>query len=247
MGDDPADRSGDLSFQKAEFTEGAPAQPAECAVCKQPLVGAYYLVGGNPTCERCKTQHEFDQASVSSSGRFLRAAVFGVGAAAAGSGLWYAVRVLSGGYEVGLIAILVGLMVGGAVRAGSRRRGGPLYQAMAVVLTYVGICAQYVPDIVEAIRKSPPPAEASAPAAPAGSPAPASPPATTAAGAPSVGNLLLALGLLLAFALAAPFLGGLQSIIGILIIGFALWEAWKMNRRVPIEIEGPFRLGTDSR
>ena len=39
----------------------------------------------------------------------------------------------------------------------------------------------------------------------------------------------------------APFLGGFENIIGILIIGFALFEAWRINRRVPIE--GPFRTG----
>jgi hypothetical protein len=55
-------------------------------------------------------------------------------------------------------------------------------------------------------------------------------------------QLLIAVGLLLAFAMAAPFLGGFENIIGILIIGFALWEAWKMNRRVPMQIQGPFRL-----
>ena len=43
---------------------------------------------------------------------------------------------------------------------------------------------------------------------------------------------------------AAPFLGGFENIPGILIIGFALWEAWKMNRRVPLQVEGPFRLAS---
>jgi hypothetical protein len=36
---------------------------------------------------------------------------------------------------------------------------------------------------------------------------------------------------------------GFQNIIGILIIGFGVYEAWKLNRRVPLEIAGPFRLG----
>jgi hypothetical protein len=30
---------------------------------------------------------------------------------------------------------------------------------------------------------------------------------------------------------------------GILIIGIGLYEAWKMNRRTPLEIAGPFRVG----
>ena len=260
MGDEPT-RPGDLSFDKAEFTEGAAVPAAECDFCKQPLVGSYFVLAGRASCERCKTQYEYDQATGSGSGRFLRASVFGLGAAAAGSALWYAVRVITN-YEIGLIAILVGLMVGGAVRAGSRHRGGPLYQALAIALTYFGICAQYVPDIVKAIRNqaAQEQAQTQAPAAPspAAGQSPAATPVTTLvtqasapapreAPAPSLGGFLMAIGLLLAFAMAAPFLGGFQNLIGILIIGFALYEAWKMNKRVPVAIEGPFRLGSESR
>ena len=240
---------GALQFDKAEFgTERR--GPAECGQCRNPLVSAYYQINGQPVCQRCKLQAQFDQSSGSGAGRFVAAAVFGGIAALAGSAIWYAVRATTG-YEVGIIAIAVGLMVGGAVRAGSKRRGGPLYQVLAVVLTYVGICAQYVPDIVKAIRDQAPPgvAASASPAADAGATpvsAPGSPAGEASAGAPAVsaGGLLVALGLLLALALAAPFLGGFQNIIGVLIIGFALWQAWKTNRRVPLEIEGPFRVGS---
>ena len=52
---------------------------------------------------------------------------------------------------------------------------------------------------------------------------------------------MLALGLVLGLAFAAPFLGGTSNIMGILIIGIGLYEAWKINRRVPLS--GPFRFG----
>ena len=51
------------------------------------------------------------------------------------------------GYEIGLIAIQVGFLVGGAVRAGSEGRGGRGYQVLAVLLIYISICANYMPDI----------------------------------------------------------------------------------------------------
>jgi len=51
----------------------------------------------------------------------------------------------------------------------------------------------------------------------------------------------LALGLVLGLAFVAPFLGGTRNIMGILIIGIGLYEAWKINRRVPLS--GPFRFG----
>ena len=45
---------------------------------------------------------------------------------------------------------------------------------------------------------------------------------------------------ILAIAIAAPFLAGFDNIIGLLIIAFALWQAWSMNRPVPIVVSGPF-------
>ena len=47
------------------------------------------------------------------------------------------------GYEIGLVAIVVGLLVGGAVRKGSGARGGWFYQLMAVALTYAAISGSY--------------------------------------------------------------------------------------------------------
>jgi hypothetical protein len=246
--------SGDLQFDKAEPVEGQAVSPTACAACQQPLTSVYYQVNGRPACERCKAQLQYDQMSGSPVGNVLRAGAFGLLAALAGGAVWYAVRATTG-YEVGLIAVVVGVMVGGAVRAGCRRRGGLLYQVLAVVLTYFGICVQYVPDIIKAIRDHQPSQAQKAPAATTSTPVTAqaaavpparlaetTPPATHLATHSAPVTILIAVGLLLAFAMAAPFLGGFQNIIGILIIGFALWEAWKINRRVPMQIEGPFRL-----
>ena len=44
-------------------------------------------------------------------------------------------------------------------------------------------------------------------------------------------------------AAALPFLAGFENIIGLLIIGFALWEAWKINRKVELAVVGPFQVG----
>lgn len=41
---------------------------------------------------------------------------------------------------------------------------------------------------------------------------------------------------------AAPFLMGFENIIGILIIAFGLFEAWKLNRRVDAAITGPYTV-----
>lgn len=44
------------------------------------------------------------------------------------------------------------------------------------------------------------------------------------------------------FAILVPFLSLPENIIGLLIIGIALWEAWKLNKRLKIEISGPHLL-----
>ena len=47
-------------------------------------------------------------------------------------------------------------------------------------------------------------------------------------------------------AYATPVLVAIQSPISGLIFGFALWEAWKLNRKVQLAFNGPFRLAPGS-
>ena len=242
----------DLQFESAEF-EGA-AKKAACAACGAAIHDAYYEVDGKVTCESCRYKAEAARAGGSGPGRFVKAAVFGGVAAALGAGLYYGVSALTG-YEFGLIAIVVGLMVGTAVRAGSAGRGGVPYQLLAVFLTYTSIVSTYIPPIIQEIGKkdsaTAPAAEtpatmAAAPSAPAKASAAAPAPAAAvpaAVVAPSFAAFALAVLMLLGILFAAPFLMGFENVIGIVIIGIGLYEAWKINRKAPLVIGGPFRIG----
>jgi hypothetical protein len=53
--------------------------------------------------------------------------------------------------------------------------------------------------------------------------------------------VLYALAAVVAFALAAPFHQGF-NIIGLLIIAFGLWRAWKLNQRTELTVNGPFSV-----
>jgi hypothetical protein len=247
---------GSLRFERADYDQ-APAD-FRCDACGQDVWKTYYAVNGRTYCERCKADLEMNANRGSGAARFAKATLLGLGAGAVGAGVWYAVRATTG-YELGLIAIGVGLFVGAAVRKGSAHRGGWRYQALAIFLTYASIVSTYVPDVLSGLRemaeKGP---EASlATSAPAGAEpdaAGAVPAAAEAAPssqeAVSPTGVLLALvvfgGFVLAIAFAAPFLGGVQNIMGIVIIGIALYEAWKMNRAAPLEITGPHRVGTNN-
>jgi hypothetical protein len=56
------------------------------------------------------------------------------------------------------------------------------------------------------------------------------------------GDALVALAVFGTLVLALPFLGGFENIMGLVIIGIGLYQAWAMNKRLPLEIEGPFQL-----
>jgi hypothetical protein len=68
--------------------------------------------------------------------------------------------------------------------------------------------------------------------------------ASTAEEPLTVGTALLGIAALFALAALLPFLAGLENVIGLLIIGIGLWQAWSMNRKKTLDITGPFRVGS---
>jgi hypothetical protein len=56
------------------------------------------------------------------------------------------------------------------------------------------------------------------------------------------GTMLLGVGALIVLAAMIPIFAGFSNIIGLIIIGIAVFEAWKLNRRVALTITGPFRV-----
>ena len=59
-----------------------------------------------------------------------------------------------------------------------------------------------------------------------------------------VGGVLLGVGALFVLAAALPILAGISNIIGLFIIGIALYEAWRLNKAVALRITGPYQVGT---
>jgi hypothetical protein len=215
-----------LSFDKAKFDESG-SQSLTCAYCNRDVLGTYYEINGQTSCEECRFRVESSRAEGSSLGKALRALVGGGIGGIVGAAIYYAVLALTG-YEIGLVAIVVGLLVGFGVRWGSGGIGGRKYQVLAVAITYVAIVSTHVPFIVEEARKQIESEESAA----------VEPEVEMTAGA-----AFMALGLLALLLLATPFLAGIQNAIGILIIGFALYEAWRVNAYTPLQIEGPFQIG----
>jgi hypothetical protein len=272
--------SDDLQFSTAEpaaLTPGSEASDAlTCAECSRPIADYYFTIGSLAICASCKVKVERTLAGegTSRAGRITRALVYGFGAALAGAAIWFTVSVVSGGYSIGIIAILIGWMVGRAVRAGSRGRGGRRYQVAAGLLTYLSVAMSFgALGIRELVTSSPSSVTADSTAkstaganartvAPAsnGRDASAPPTATTAdSGAPrdsaatssapmSGGQLATAIAVMLGFMFVLPIVANLSEmpsgLIGLAIIAFGIVQAWKMNAALQITITGPHRIGS---
>lgn len=239
----------ELQFEHAEF--GEEKAGIGCAVCKQPIAGTYFQAGPATLCPGCRLALEQAQNRKPGLGGFLRACVYGALAAVAGSLLYFGISALTG-YNFGLIAIVVGVFVGQAVRKGSGGRGGLLYQLLAVFLTYSSIVTTYIPyivhDLAEQEKREDTAAAAAQVPAPGASKAAASRPEATQkelSPAGKAAGFSLALVFLFCMAFAVPFLSlgeGGHGVMGLIIIAIGLMEAWKANRWVQVTFSGPFEI-----
>ena len=267
--DSPGTDQDEIQFEQAEFpaeTSAVQEHVTRCNACAAAIPDVYFEARGKIVCAPCRDKIEAMFHQGSRLGRGIKAVLFGTIAAALGAILYYAIMRITG-LNIGLVAVVVGLMVGGAVKAGSGNRGGRFYQLLAVFLTYSAIVGMFVPKMLDVFKKGPgqnaPAQVADADGKPAAAPAPleqakleagkkdhapAAQPAVQPAQAlherPNLGLMLLALGVLIGFTYAIPVLVAFQAPISGLIFGFALWEAWKINRGVQLAFNGPFRLGT---
>jgi hypothetical protein len=222
-----------------------PVGTAPCAECRGPIVDTYYEADEGVICAAChpRVASSVNQASL---GRFSRALGFGIVAAAVGAAVYFSVLAVTG-RDVTLVALIVGFLVGKAVRVGARGRGGRRYQWLAVMLTYLAIATTYVPFVMKGFSRG---STASASTTDIASPAAggqtflavALPATEPRAPTPSLGASAIDLGGLLMLAIAAPVLEGLGHVVTLIVIGCALAQAWRMNRRVDVVITGPYRV-----
>lgn len=253
------DGSANLQFDRAESGTAA-ATASACVLCKKPLTTTYFEVNGKTVCPDCRTRLDAHWNAGSPAGRFLKALGLGAGAAVIGAAIYYVVGALTHAYW-GIVAIVVGFLVGKAVRRGSNGRGGWRYQALAMALTYCSLVAAYAPPIFKAIGEQVdhtasqvadttgaaativPLAAESAAARTANTPTAGS---ATQPKAPGAGAIITAFVLLAGLVLAAPIVSAIDSPIGFILIAIALYEAWKFNRRATYTITGPYRVAAPS-
>ena len=224
------------------------------------------MLGVSMICGRCRGQHETALGGAGAH-RFARALLFGVGAAIVGAAIYYAILAVTG-YSIGIIAIFVGYLVGRAVNVGSKGKGGRKYQLLAALLTYFAMSSTYLVEGLRQISEESSKKSADSTSTIVGTSSATSADSVaetdeyqeaetspdlmgtsskvdSAAGkrhAQPSGSVLVLLVAVLTLLLLAPILAGFSSPILLLILGFGVFQAWKMNRPVSAELTGPFNL-----
>lgn len=195
-----------LQFSRAQPIDGG---GRVCVACKQIIPGDYFQANGNTVCAGCAERIRTNQQAAP--GSLARAALFGTGAALAGSAIYAAVGIFLH-LEIGLIAILIGYMVGKSIRYASG--GGRSQQILAVLLTYFSITSAFIWTILY----------------------------TTLEPGHSIDwsrAMIPILKLLIAAPFLSLFQGSLSALISLVIIFVGLRQAWHLTAQSRIAFTGP--------
>ena len=251
MAEDTSTTGNELQFERVvtdqlpPATNGAPA--VVCAGCQTRLEAEYYEINGRPFCTDCREKIE----AVAETPRGLMplaiAAIFGLGAALAGAAIYYAVIAITH-FEIGLVAILIGYMVGYAVRKGAGGRGGLRFQVLAALLTYGAVGLAYTSLAVKAGIDEHRAAHANGAQASADAPsAGAEASSGTAPATPSTALFLAYAAGLVASLPVLVVIGSMPSgLITALIIFIGIRQSMRMTAAPVLQISGPFRIGASS-
>jgi hypothetical protein len=224
-----------------------------CKSCNQPVSGSYFRINGALACERCTTQLQ-SQIPKDSHAAFVKAILFGVGAAILGLILYAAFTIITS-IRIVYVSLAVGWLVGKAMHQGSNGVGGRRYQITAALLTYAAVSMAAIPIAIAFNQKNKPPKSTQVQTSPS-SPQPSSAdPNSSEADAPSDDqtssssakpkmSFFTAIGTLALVGLASPFLAledPFHGAIGLIILFVGIRFAWKQTAAPPLDIIGPFK------
>jgi hypothetical protein len=258
------DAAPELQFDRVETT-GSPSQSVApgvtavtCAVCGKSVGDEYFTANGKPICANCRQVVTTAAATPRSVGPLLLAALFGFGASVAGAAIYYAVIAITN-LEIGIVAIVIGYMVGWAVRKGAGGRGGRRFQILALALTYWAVGLAYAPLAYKEVVKNKVSSSAQFDSTATnqstigerlGDSAQAAAPGGTSGVKDEVRSrdALVALGGLFLLIFALPVMSVVGSmpfgLLSALIIFIGLRQAWHMTGAHQLEISGPYKVGT---
>jgi hypothetical protein len=217
---------------------------AACAACHRQIDDEYYDVNGVTACAACRVAVLSLAETPTGLGPLIKAGVFGLGAAIVGAIIYYALIALAN-IEIGIVAILIGYMVGLAIKKATGNRGGRRFQILAVVLVYLSIAMAYTPVVFKGAAEARAKQKQAAGNATPGQTADVSP--RDDAGNVGSGTVALAFVMLFGLIAALPVMvvfGSMPSgLISGVIIFFGMQRAWAMTGAPSIKVSGPYRVG----
>ncbi len=233
-----------LQFQTAEFAG------RKCTLCSSAIGDSYYQIQGRDACPTCAQMRLASQNSSDSGSKMLKALLWGGGAAILGSAAFAAVALL--GFQLAILSIGVGWLVGTAIKKGTDGHTSRKYQVIAVLLTYMAIATSYFPVVIAQLGKdrgkkvtagseSGKAAETAADTTSAEVTLPL--PQTGTQGVTPVALVLMA-GLVVALPLLDAFSSMPGGLLTLLIIFFGLQQAWKQTAPDVSLVAGPYQNST---
>lgn len=204
----------DLQFDKADYS--GPTGIGPCANCGKPIGETYWHANGQNVCDACADMFKRVQQAPAQS-VVVKGAIYAFGAAL-GCAIAYAAILIITKYELALISIAVGWLVGKAARIGTGGRGGRPVQIVAVIATYMAISGSLFFQILYAYFQE----------------------GKMVAG-------LWSYFVLFFLSMGKPFYElqeGLGGLLGLAILFFGLQQAWQQTHGVNIDIAGPYRSET---
>jgi len=204
-----------MAEEQIRFDDADQSGPATCAACRRAIRDEYWSAGSVVVCPQCKAQHQASDVNHNVLVGTIVGGSMGLAGGLAGAVVWYLVARLAN-LQIGIIAILVGWLVGKGVASGTGHRGGRWYQILAVLITYLSIGVAYASLILTL-----------------GAPE----------GMEDLGVFKYPAALMLGLiAPVAMVFSDVTALISLLIIFFGLSQAWRMNRRADIAWSGPHHL-----
>ena len=222
-------------FETAEYA-GVP-KTEHCKFCNQPIGDRYYLINNAISCASCAegVRHAVTERPAA----YIRALIFGIGAAVFGLILYASFSILTG-WVIGYLSLAVGYMVGKAMMIGSGGIGGRRYQITALLLTYAAVSMAAIPvSLAQYMKEN------------KGTAAHTQQQATERADSQQArqeskpaASMISAVAYLVILGLASPFLelaSPIHGIIGLVILLVGIQIAWKTTAgRVAPGISGPY-------
>jgi FtsH-binding integral membrane protein len=262
----PSPEAAELQFERAapanDQTRQDTTAGVACSLCKQQIHASYFALGTDPVCSNCKEAIEATERRSARWPVFFAALGAGFVAAVLGAALYYAVIAITN-FEIGLVAIAIGFMVGWAIRKVTKGFGRRRYQVIGVLLTWLSVGMAYMPlafkglmddkpsttatDSTSTLSTAPATDSIAAAATPRLAPADSSSETTDTLSGRSLG-LGLGIAAILGLSLALPVMaiaGSMPSgLISALIILFGMQQAWRMTGRPALTITGPYTVGS---